>query len=135
MDVEINWLAVIVAGLAQVVLGFIWYSSSVFGKAWLREVGLSDEAAREGFSAGMLIWTFLGAFATSLVLAIVIGWSGAEDALEGLLVGLVVGLGFFLVSNSVRDMYEQRSTKLSLITSGNDVVAMALSGVILGAWM
>ncbi|MFQ5968386.1 MAG: DUF1761 domain-containing protein [Acidimicrobiia bacterium] len=135
MEVEINWPAVLVAGIALVAIGFIWYLPAVFGKTWMTEVGLTEEKAAEGRTPGVIIWTILAALATALVLAIVIGWSGATNALEGLLVGLLVGIGFFLTNKSVADMYEQRSTRLSLITSGGDIVSMAVAGLILGAWL
>ncbi|HEY5579332.1 MAG TPA: DUF1761 domain-containing protein [Acidimicrobiia bacterium] len=135
MEAEINWLAVLVSGLVLVALGFVWYLPSVFGRAWMGELGMTQEQAAEGWSGGVLVWTVIGALAKALVLAIIVAWSGAEGALEGLLVGLLIGIGLLLVNNSIRDTYEQRSARLSLITSGNDVVGSGLAGVILGAWM
>ena len=31
----INWLAVLVAGISAFVVGGIWYSPALFGKAWM----------------------------------------------------------------------------------------------------
>ena len=40
---EINWIAVVVAAVACFLLGGLWYSKALFGKAWQRETGLTDE--------------------------------------------------------------------------------------------
>jgi hypothetical protein len=45
---EINWLAVVVAAIACFLLGGLWYSPVLFGKAWQRETGLTDEKLRNG---------------------------------------------------------------------------------------
>ena len=132
---EINELAVVVAGVAMMAVGFIWYAPKVFGNAWLAEIGRTPEEAQESFGPAMIVWTVIGSIAGALALAIVIGWSGATDWLDGLLIGLFVGIGFFLVNNSIRDMYEGRSSRLSMITSVENIVAMAVAGTILGGWM
>lgn len=40
---HINFLAVLVAALVPLVMGFIWYNPKVFGTAWQKAAGLSDE--------------------------------------------------------------------------------------------
>jgi len=38
---EINFVAVVVAAVAYFVLGWVWYSPEVFGKAWMKELKIS----------------------------------------------------------------------------------------------
>src|SRR5690606_35620695 len=45
---DFNWLAVGLAALATFMLGGLWYSPALFARAWMRETGLSEEAARAG---------------------------------------------------------------------------------------
>ena len=45
---EINWIAVVVAAVACFLLGGLWYSPVLFGKAWQRETGLTDEQLKNG---------------------------------------------------------------------------------------
>ena len=40
---EVNWIAIVVAAVGSFVLGGLWYSPVLFGKAWQREAGLTDE--------------------------------------------------------------------------------------------
>src|SRR6266481_3394353 len=36
---SLNWLAILVAGLSTMVVGFLWYSPLLFAKSWMREMG------------------------------------------------------------------------------------------------
>lgn len=45
---EINFVALIVAALVPMLLGFVWYHPKVFGTAWQKATGLSDEQVKGG---------------------------------------------------------------------------------------
>ena len=36
---SLNWLAILVAAVVTMILGFLWYSPLLFAKAWTREMG------------------------------------------------------------------------------------------------
>lgn len=64
---HINFLAVLVAALVPMVMGFIWYSPKTFAPAWIREAGLSEEKLK-GANMGVVfgvsfVMSFLFAFA------------------------------------------------------------------------
>ena len=40
---SINWLAVLVAGISAFVVGGIWYSPGLFGKAWMKDNNFTEE--------------------------------------------------------------------------------------------
>ncbi len=40
---DINFLAVLVAALVPMVMGFIWYNPKVLGNAWMKAAGLDEE--------------------------------------------------------------------------------------------
>ena len=49
MDMStINWLAVLVAGISSFVVGGIWYSPGLFGKAWMKDSNLTAEDIKKG---------------------------------------------------------------------------------------
>jgi hypothetical protein len=56
---ELNWIAVIVAGASSLVLGAIWYAPPVFGKKWMALAGLTEEQTK----SGSMPLIFGGAFA------------------------------------------------------------------------
>ena len=42
----INWLAVLVAGVSSFVVGGIWYSPGLFGKAWMKDNNFTEEGIK-----------------------------------------------------------------------------------------
>ena len=40
---EINFLALLVAALSTLLVGFVWYHPKVFGTIWMKEAGLTEE--------------------------------------------------------------------------------------------
>src|SRR5262249_6180315 len=46
---SLNWLAILVAAISIMILGFFWYSLLLFAKAWMREMGYdpNDKAKME----------------------------------------------------------------------------------------
>ncbi len=60
MDMNsINWLAVLVAGVSAFVLGGVWYSPALFGKAWMKENKMTVEEVQKGNKAGIFGWAFV----------------------------------------------------------------------------
>ena len=63
---NINIVAVLVAALIPMVMGFVWYNPKVFGSVWQRECGLSDEKMKSANMAlifGLsLVFSFILAF-------------------------------------------------------------------------
>ncbi len=48
---NINWLAVIATTFSAFVIGGFWYSSLLFGKAWMKVSGMTEEKSK---SANMI---------------------------------------------------------------------------------
>ena len=49
-SMAINYWAVLVAAVAYMILGAIWYSPILFGSAWMRLIGKTKEQAMADFS-------------------------------------------------------------------------------------
>ncbi len=43
-----SYLAIALAGLIPMVLGFVWYHPKVFGAAWMKSLGFTEESLKEG---------------------------------------------------------------------------------------
>jgi len=129
-----NWLAVLVAGIAAWALGALWYSPVLFGKAWQKESGLTEENLKNanmplifGTSAVMMIIMSAG-------LAMFFQGDAAMNAMKGLQMGLVTGLVFVATSTAINYLYQRKSFKLWLIDAAYQVLLLALAGAIVGAW-
>ena len=127
---QVNLIAVLLCGVASLVLGGLWYSPMLFAKAWQRGAGLSDEAAKSGNMA--LI--FGGAFVLSLIAACVFGmFLGNSMPLAGAVgAGFSAGLCWVGASFGINYLFERRPFSLWAINAGYHTLQFTLFGLILG---
>jgi hypothetical protein len=137
MNFEVDIYAVVVAGLAAMVLGFFWYDSFFFGKQWMK-LNKFDKKDMYVRHTHIGLDYFLGIFATILsayVLALVIGvfdWTSLES---GAFAGLIVWIGFIAPTMFGKVLWERMPFKLYLIDTGYHLVAFVLMGMVLNAWV
>lgn len=134
MDISnINWLAVTAAALLNFILGGLWYSPALFGKAWQAENKFSDEDLKKGNMAKIFGFSFLWSVIMSANLAMFLA-DPATDLLWGLTAGFLTGFGWVGMAVFTIGLFERKSTKYMLINAGYMTVSFMLMGSILGAW-
>ncbi len=129
---NVNWLAVVVATVAQMALGFLWYSPILFARQWIVASGLKESDLGDPGPAYAL--TVVGAFVEAFVVALFVGATGAKTLTDGALVGLVAGIGFIATAFGAEYIFNKRGMNLYLITVGYQVLGLVVMGAILGAW-
>ena len=130
----INYLAVIVAAVINMVIGFAWYSQSMFGKQWMALMGKSAADLKGGMKPSTYPLMTLSALVMAYVMANVVGWAGASTIGEGLMVGFWVWLGFVVTTSSANVLFEQRPKGLFYITVGYYLVSLVIMGALLAVW-
>ena len=129
----INWLAVLLAFVASMAIGFVWYMPAVLGNRWMAAIGKTEDDLKN-MSGGAGIWLPMMAAAalTAILLAVLIARLGLDNALAGGLFALVMGLVFRAGGHVIHNGFAGRPAAVTLIDSGHDLVAMAVSGAIIG---
>ena len=139
---EINYLAVLVAGVVAQVLGALWYGP-IFGKQWLLGMGWGPEKVQEAKERGGMWKLYLGSFLSALVVSYVtahVYWAwelaAPEFATQPLILGAMVGffswLGFSITSTVSSVIWEERNMTVFGIGAGHDLVRLIVVGVIIG---
>lgn len=126
MDISI--VAVVLVGISNMALGFFWYGP-IFGKKWMKEVGLTEKEINEGPGMGYL-FSFLGAMFMGAVTSLLVHRLGIVQATDGLVLGLVVGLGYVGTTFLSNYIFANRSRALYLIDAGYQILAVVLAGLI-----
>ena len=127
---HINYLAVLVAAIINMVIGAIWYSPVLFAKSWLAATGKKD-MGRPGPGYAL---TAVGSLVMALILAYVISQIGAVTFMAGAKVGLIAWAGFVATTHAANYVFEGRSLKLYSINVGYFLVTLVLMGGLLGSW-
>jgi hypothetical protein len=129
---QLNYWAVLVAALSTFFVGGLWYSPAVFGKAWMKENGFTEEGLKGGNMTKIFGLTFLLGVIAAINLAMFLG---PEDRpAMGALWGFLAGFGWVATFIGTHYLFERKSFKLFLINAGYSIVALTLMGVILTAW-
>jgi hypothetical protein len=131
---QINWLAVALAFISSMAIGFVWYMPAVLGKRWMAAIGKTEEDLKNiGGGAGIWVPMMVAAALTAILLAILISKLGLDSALAGGWFALVLALVFRAGGHVIHNGFAGRPTTVTLIDSGHDLLAMTVAGAIIGA--
>ena len=134
---EINWLAVLVAGVATFMLGGLWYTA-LFGKAWRTAHGFTEETVKQAqaqmnpakFFGGMLLCYLVVALGLAIVMQWCLIYTLAGGASLGAVVGLVI-VSPIVLTNHMPSMVKPAGF---FIDATYSLIYCTMIGTILGAW-
>ncbi len=136
---SLNWVAILVAAISTMVVGFLWYSPLLFAKPWMREMGYdpNDKAKTEEMKksagpayAGSLVASLISAF----TLALILHGLRAEDLHFGIMASFHIWLGFVATVQFTGALFMKQSMKLFAINTGYQLVCFLIMGAILTLW-
>jgi hypothetical protein len=139
-QVPINYLAVLVAAIASMVVGFLWYGP-LFGKLWMKLSGKTKESMDEAKKKGMTkayVLMFVGSLVMAYVLANALVFASSYLQVSGVSAGLMSGffnwLGFIAPVTLGMVLWEGKSWKLWVLHNGHELISLCIMGVILALW-
>ncbi len=138
MEIEINWMAILVAVVVNFVLGFIWYTP-LFGKAWGKEMGYDpnekpDKSVMLKGMAFIVIGNFLMAYVLANNIAawqFVPGVEAMGPMANALNAAIFTWLGFYLPGQLGATVWEKNSWKLFGINTGYHLASLLVVAFIL----
>lgn len=136
---DINWAAVGASFVAAFAIGLVCFSPSALGRFWARQVsrytGMPEGEITRGASQAPPLAKWLVGFAiTAVVLALTVEAVGADSAGDGVLLGLVLGVGFGATLSSWPPIFARMPWAWWLVNNGAFLLMLAAMGAILGAW-
>ncbi|PRZ25192.1 DUF1761 domain-containing protein [Flavobacterium granuli] len=158
---EINFLALLVAAVSTLLVGFVWYHPKVFGTIWMKEAAMTEEKMKGSNMALIFGMAVFYAFLIAMVLQFLVihqwgavSMTGGEIATakpsytafmadygttfrtfkHGMLHGFITGLFLALPIIGTNALFEKRSWKYTLVSGGFWIVCFMLMGGIICAW-
>ena len=129
-SVSINWVAIVLAGVVNMLLGMAWYAPQVFGKTWMKLMNEKGEMKPDPIK---LVSMFVIAMLIGLFLTHILVYTHAVDFWGGLLVGIWTGFGLVALPTASGALASNTPWKLWAINAGYWVVSMGIMGGILAA--
>jgi hypothetical protein len=132
----VNYLAVLVAAVLNMVVGALWYSPALFGKSWLALMGWKPEDAQQRMAGSQRAYalTFVASLLMAYGLARVLAYAQTFTLTGGVLIGLLAWIGFVATSQGTSYLFEGRSFRLYTINTGYHLASLVLMGALLGVW-
>lgn len=138
MGIEVNYLAVVSAAVAAMVVGFVYYSPFVLGKPWMKLMGLTSESVKAAQREMARIYgiSFVLALVTGYVLYHIMSLSMAffnyNPVSTGLTSGFWVWIGFVMPVQLTEVLFSKKPVKLFGINTGYQLVSLLAMGVVIG---
>lgn len=130
---SVNYVAVLIAALASMVTGFVWYSPVLFGKPWMKYAKIDEKKLKKTKNSLPKTYgiSFLATLVTAYALAILLNATLVMDVGEGLMVSGVIWLGFVTTTMLTSVLFAEMPWGLFLINSGYQLVSLLVMGAIL----
>ncbi len=134
---DVNWLAIIVAGVLWYALGAGWYNRAGFGKPWMRSIGWDPEAAPPAMTALSYVGPLAAYLVGSTAIAMIAVATGSDTFAEGIVLGLVIGVGISSVLFYVTAVFDPtRKEQMTWfgITAGYHLIGILVASILVSVW-
>lgn len=125
-------VAIVTATVLSTVLGFAYYSPSVLGKQWMKEMGLGRETLESQKGMGkMYAVSTMGTFVNAVVLAVILNLTGATTMSKGIIISFLTWLGFMAPVQLTEVVFGGKSPRLFAINTGYQLLSNVVMGIII----
>ena len=129
----VNFLAVVVAAVVALVVGFIWYSPQVLGKRWMWYLGTTQAQLGNPGPAGMAVGV-VASLLNAWVLAVLSLNLGGKSITDGIMLGALAWLGFMATITAAQISFEKKPWGLWVLNNAHNLIVQVLMAAIVTLW-
>ena len=130
---DVTFFPILIASVANMIIGFVWYSPYVFGSVWMRLSGVTPEMVESGRRRMPMV--LFVAFLAGVVMAYVMNYFGrawfVTDTIGALELAFWLWIGFVAPVMLGTVLWEQKSFMLYLINAAYWLFAMVVMALVL----
>ncbi|HET6744893.1 MAG TPA: DUF1761 domain-containing protein [Candidatus Limnocylindria bacterium] len=133
----INWLAVIVGTVIYFALGALWYSPVLFAKPWQRSIGWDEAKTPPEMNPTSYAVPFVAYLGMAIATALLAAATGSDTFGEGIVLGLVVGVGFATMHSVVDATFDPNRPQpwtWFAITASYNLIGLMIVAVLVSIW-
>lgn len=137
MDLSgINLPELLVAAIAAMLIGVLWYGNALFGKRWQALTGMTEDEAQKTPKPTVFLLAFVLHFIVALFLSLFteIAMMLGSNALYAGLMAALLCLAFVATTMGVNYLFSRKSFQLYAIDMGYMLSSFFVMGLIIGAW-
>jgi hypothetical protein len=134
---QLNWIAVVVSAIIYFAIGEVWFTDIAFGRSWRR--AKDSESARQGpgIDGTATVVPLVAALVTAVTTGLLARAIGSDTFVEGVLLGLVVGIGYAVTLTAVDAALDTNRPHPWLwfaITGAYHLLGLLIVAVIVSMW-
>lgn len=137
MNIEVNYLAVLLAAVASMALGFFWYSPAFLGKPWMKLKGYTKASLKQAQQemGKLYALSFVAALFTAYILSHIITLSqsfyGNPVVATGITTAFFAWIGFVMPVQFTATIFGDKKWKLLAIDTGYQLAALMTMSLVL----
>jgi hypothetical protein len=134
---DVNWLAILVSAVVYWMLGALWYSPVLFGNAWMRASGLTEEDTQGGPGPIVYLAPLLGYLVSAIATGMLAVATGSTTVGDGIVLGLVVGIGYTTAITAISAVFSPKMPAAGTwfwITASFNLLGLLITGVLVSVW-
>jgi hypothetical protein len=134
---NLNWLAVIVGSLIYFAIGAVWFTPMAFGRPWQQSIGWDPEKRPPSMSPVLYAAPLVAILVAAVAMGMIASATGSDTFGEGIVLGLVVGVGFGLAITSIEAMFDPNKPQPWVwfaITGSYHLLGLLALGVLVSIW-
>ena len=135
-QVQINFLAVIVAAAVAFAIGGLWYSPLLFANHWMKAHGDTEDnvkdmqkGAPKAYAISILCHVLI-----ALAIAVLVSYLNLWVYFKGLKLGLLIWAGFALPLGLMANAFSNKKLTAFAIDAGYQLVYLLIMGAIITVW-
>ncbi|TMC45359.1 MAG: DUF1761 domain-containing protein [Chloroflexi bacterium] len=129
----VNYIAVVLAAVVALVIGFIWYSPRVFGTRWMAYLGTTQAQLGNPGPTGMAVGV-VASLINAWVLAVLSLNLGGKTLTDGIMLGVLAWLGFMATITAAQISFEKKPWGLWVLNNAHNLLVQVIMGAIVTAW-
>ena len=129
----VNYLAVIVAAVVALVIGFAFYSPQTLGKRWMAYLGTTQAQLGNPGPVGMATG-IVASLVNAWVLALLAMNLGGTTIGDGVMLGILCWLGFMATITAAQISFEKKPWGLWVLNNAHNVLVQIVMAAIVTAW-
>lgn len=131
---DVNYLAVIAAGILNMVVGAMWYGPMLFSKQWMAYNNLTPEDMKNVNPGPLYAQSTLATIVSYFVLAVALNVSAAVTVTDGLMVAFWLWLGFIATVQFTANLFSSKKIGAFFLDTGYQFITIMLAAVLLVLW-
>lgn len=138
MNVEVNFLAVFLAAVVSMIIGFVWYSPVMFAKPWVKLMGhkmedMKDMQKKMGPMYGLsFVLALVTAYVLAHVTALSLNFYQQNEIIAGVGSAFWMWLGFIMPVQATDVIFGGKKWALFTINTGYQLASVAAMGIVIG---